>query len=231
MLLPVLAGCADSHREVPVEIRFEAAAGVELRNLQFYLHDIELVDGKSVAHPLRIEGPVALIDLTGAPGARSASVRGRLAGESSTDFRALRFTVGVPFALNHANPLTAAPPLDRGELFWAWQNGYKFLRADFATQGTEASFHLGSTGCSSASSLRPPASRCAQPNLVRVELAGNALNAVVRFHPAELGTGICTGNYATDPACAAGYAATGLEATTGECAGGVCRMQRLWSLD
>jgi uncharacterized repeat protein (TIGR04052 family) len=230
--MPVLAACSAGSGGKPVEIRFDAAGGVELRSLQFYVYDIELLDEKGTAHPLQIAGPVALVDLAGAAGTpRNPGIRGRLAGGPESNYRAIRFTVGVPFALNHANPLTAKPPLDRGDLFWTWQTGYKFLRADFVSDGKEASFHLGSTGCSSASAMRPPAAPCAQPNRLRIELAGNALNSVVRFHPEVLGAGTCTGNYAHDPACATGYAATGLQADSGECTGGLCTKQGLWTLD
>lgn len=207
------------------------AGGTVVHQLQFYVHDIELVDQAGGVHPVRIDGALALIDLTGSGKTRVTSVPGTLTGKPPSSYRAVRFTVGVPFALNHANPLTAAPPLDRGELFWAWQSGYKFLRADFVADGLESTFHLGSAGCSSASALRPPASPCAQPNLVRVELAGDALKSVVRFHPEVLGAGRCTGNYADNPDCFASYAATGLDIATGKCLGGSCASQRLWTLE
>ena len=236
MLVPVLISCSGGMRETPVEIRFGASGEVALRSLQFYVYDIELLDEKEVAHPLKITGPlaghVALIDLAGdAATPRSPSVRGLLAGSSASNYRAIRFTVGVPFELNHANPLTAPPPLDRGDLFWTWQTGYKFLRADFMLDGKEASFHLGSTGCSSASALRPPAAPCAQPNRLKIRLAGDPLQAVVRFHAGVLGAGACTGNYAHDPACATGYASTGLEVHSGQCADEHCSTQKLWTLD
>ena len=231
MLLPALLSCSADTRETPVEIRFDAARGVHLRNLQFYVYDVELLDEKDLAHPLRIDGPVALVELAGTSSASVANIRGTLAGSPASNYRAIRFTVGVPFELNHANPLRALPPLDRGDLFWTWQTGYKFLRAEFVLEGTEGAFHLGSTGCSSASALRPPAAPCAQPNRMRVELVGNALKSVIRFHPEALGPGACTGNYARDAACATGYAATGLQVTTGQCAGEVCTAQRLWTLD
>lgn len=232
MWIPALISCSPGTGEAPVEIRFEAAPGREFRRLQFYLYDIELLDEKGVPQPLKVAGPVALVDLAGSSAStRAPSVRGTLAGGPASNYRAIRFTVGVPFELNHANPLTALPPLDRGDLFWTWQTGYKFLRADFLADGKEASFHLGSTGCSSASALRPPASPCAQPNRLRIELQGDPTRAAIRFDAAALGAETCTGNYAQDPACAAGYGSTGLQVDSGKCADEYCSAQKLWTLD
>lgn len=212
--------------------------------MQFYVHDIELLDEGGTPHPFRLleaapwqSGRVALVDLASDAGTnRHDVVRGTAA--SGTSYTGLRFTVGVPFELNHANPLGAAAPLDRTDLFWTWQTGYKFLRADLAVDGREWSFHLGSTGCSSASALRPPAAPCAQPNLMRVQLEGDPLREIVRLDLTVLaaaarsaGFVACTGNYAHDPACGAGYAATALRPESGTCAERSCSGQRLWSLD
>jgi uncharacterized repeat protein (TIGR04052 family) len=232
MLLPVLAACSPGTRETPVELRFDAAGGTTLRSLQFYVYDIELLDEKGLSHPLHISTNLALVDLAGNPEIPHAtSVHGTLDPSAPSNYRGIRFTVGVPFELNHANPLKAAAPLDRGDLFWTWQTGYKFIRADYVVDGMEASFHLGSTGCSSASALRPPAAPCAQPNRMRIELAGDPLAGVIRFHPEILGKGTCTGNYAHDPACAVGFASTGLQQDSGQCADPYCAAQKLWTLD
>jgi len=76
----------------------------------------------------------------------------------------LSFDIGVPFELNHLNPLTAEKPLNVSEMFWSWQLGHKFLRFDSAQ---EFSFHLGSTGCKSPSRLRPAQQECSYPNRYR----------------------------------------------------------------
>ena len=113
--------------------------------------------------------------------------------------------------------MTAPPPLDRGEMFWSWQSGHKFLRADLAVADHEWAFHVGSTGCSSASALRPPAQPCAQPNEMQLELKGDPLSGVVRLRLQPLAAAaqsasyvVCTGDYEVDPACKDAYAATGL---------------------
>jgi uncharacterized repeat protein (TIGR04052 family) len=223
----------------------DGSAEVVVRNLQFYVHDVALrgADGRwrelKLANAGRWQSDrVALIDLAGSAGAeRSAALHGALAEGGSQRYSAVRFTLGVPFDLNHANPLTAAAPLDRGELFWSWQLGYKFLRADLADGEREWSFHLGSTGCVSASSVRPPSAPCAQPNRIRVQIDDiDPLQAPIRLRLDELvtamrtvGHAICTGDYARAEGCAEIFTRTGLSVETGTCPEDVCRTQRLFS--
>jgi uncharacterized repeat protein (TIGR04052 family) len=237
ILLPGVVSCSSGTGGKALEIHFGVAGGATVHNLQFYVHDIELLDEHGVAHPFSLAArepwqseQVALVDIAGEAGTqRNEVVRGTPHGGAGAKYTGIRFTVGVPFTLNHANPLTAAAPLDRGPLFWTWQSGYKFLRADF----DESSFHLGSIGCSSASALRPPAQPCAQPNRMRVQLNGDPVGGVIRFNLATLvaSAGACTGNYGHEQACAAAYASTGLQPETGVCADEFCSGQKLWMLD
>jgi len=250
ILLPVLVtitqilGACTNGEPDHVTIRFgisAADARVASRDLKLYVHDIELLDDNSRPHPLMLtptapwqNDRVALIDLAGAG---STTVTGTVAVPAAR-YSGIRFTVGVPFELNHGNPLTAPAPLDRGDMVWAWQSGHKFLRVDFATDAHEWSFHLGSTGCSSASALRPPQSPCAQPNLIRVELAGEPLHSTVRLRIDRLVAAMraadfvtCTGEYARDPACAAPFALTALRTDSGTCAEASCSEQQLWTLE
>jgi uncharacterized repeat protein (TIGR04052 family) len=211
----------------PVEIHFGIAEAdaATVRSLQFYVHAIELIDEHGKPMPFRFAAAapwqserVALIDLAGdSATARHSSIRGSVAGGPTT-YSGLRLIVGVPFDLNHSNPLTAAPPLDRGEMFWSWQSGHKFLRADLAVAGHEWAFHVGSTGCSSASAVRPPAQPCAQPNEMHIELKGDPLKGVVQLRLAPLVAAAqaanyvgCTGDYQIDPACKDAFATTGLQ--------------------
>jgi uncharacterized repeat protein (TIGR04052 family) len=82
----------------------------------------------------------------------------------------LEFELGVPFLLNHQNPLTAGIPLQQLDMHWAWQSGYKFFRLDLNGPQHDWSLHLGSSGCSSASVMRAPKTPCLAPNRVRVQL-------------------------------------------------------------
>jgi uncharacterized repeat protein (TIGR04052 family) len=223
-----------------VNIRFavQETTGATLDDLRFYIHDVELLTdaGKSFALRLRADNKwqnerVALLDLTGAE--RNEAVTGSIAGEVAT-FVGIRFKVGVPFDLNHADVLQAVAPLNRGDLFWTWQSGYKFLRLDVRTQEREHAFHLGSTGCSSASALRPPSQPCAQPNVITVELRGfDPLTQPIVFKVGELITALadaaqpCTGDYAST--CAAAFALTGLDPATGRC-DDICKAQRLFGV-
>ncbi|HKU17512.1 MAG TPA: MbnP family copper-binding protein [Steroidobacteraceae bacterium] len=235
ILLPVLAlstgllsSCGSGATRVAIRFGIDGDAAA-VRSLQFYVHAIELLDEHGKPHPFRLAAAqpwqsehVVLLDLAGDPSTpRHASVAGEVAGESGAAYSGIRLTIGVPFELNHDNPLTAAAPLDRSEMFWNWQSGHKFLRADLAVEDHEWSFHVGSTGCSSASALRPPAQPCAHPNEMRLELKGDPLRGVVRVRLDSLIAAaraanyvVCTGDYQVAPACKDAYAATGLQPGT-----------------
>jgi uncharacterized repeat protein (TIGR04052 family) len=214
-----------------------------VRDLRFYVSDVELLDEAGRAYPVSLRSDqqwqndrVALIDMVGENS--NTSISGNVADGAfpGAELSGIRFTLGVPFELNHANPMTAAAPLNRGDLFWTWQSGYKFLRVDLADTARDWSFHLGSTGCVSASALRAPELPCAQPNRVRVELRGfdptrepvlvRADELFRSMHAPESGT--CTGSYAHDPACADIYSKTGLRPHDGQCER-ACSGQRLFS--
>lgn len=79
----------------------------------------------------------------------------------------MQFTLGVPADLNHQNPLTAPSVLQAADMHWSWQAGYKFLRLDWQGE-LPWSFHLGSTGCASASVMRAPTKACQAPNQVPI---------------------------------------------------------------
>lgn len=81
------------------------------------------------------------------------------------------FTLGVPFEENHKNPLTQPSPLNLPLMFWSWQMGHKFMRWDMVNADSHWSFHLGSLGCESASSVRTPSKSCSEPNTVSFELS------------------------------------------------------------
>jgi uncharacterized repeat protein (TIGR04052 family) len=87
----------------------------------------------------------------------------------------LQFTLGLPEALNHQNPLQASSVFQAPDMHWNWQFGYKFFRLDLASAADNTaanaspwSFHLGSTGCDAPSVMRAPATPCQAPNRVTV---------------------------------------------------------------
>lgn len=240
--LSLLAACA---RHDSVHVRFTVGPGAAaIKRLQFYVSDVELLQGDGTASRLALTAAspwqaerVALIDLIGAQSERHAALIGSAPRGSYTG---VRFSIAVPFDLNHANPLTALAPLDRPELFWNWQSGYKFLRLELTDDQHAGAFHLGSTGCSSASALRPPLSPCASPNAMRIELRGfdptrQSIEVRVADLVAALGEGnhpACTGDYQTVQACFTAYLLTGLDVDTGKCVDGnsVCVSQRLFAV-
>ena len=80
------------------------------------------------------------------------------------------FDVGVPQRLNHQDPLRAAAPLNQSDMFWSWQQGYKYLRLELQGEHDNWALHVGATGCQSASVLRAPTTACTAQNRVRVNL-------------------------------------------------------------
>lgn len=181
-----LAAC--SAKRVPVHIDFEASwagqpvqcedTGMALTDLRFFVSNIKLVDADGAEHGLSLtpdeswqQAGVALIDLENGAKACSngtadmhTSIEGTVA---AADIVAIKFTVGVPFELNHANPLLAQPPLDRAAMHWHWRSGYKFLRAGVSNPSDSFWIHLGSTGCEGTIQN---ITGCSFPNRVSVEL-------------------------------------------------------------
>ncbi len=82
-------------------------------------------------------------------------------------YRGIRFVVGVPFELNHANPMTADAPLDDAAMHWHWRSGYKFLRAGIDHVDDGFWIHLGSAGCEGTVQN---ISSCRFPNRVTVQI-------------------------------------------------------------
>jgi uncharacterized repeat protein (TIGR04052 family) len=174
-------------------------------DFRFFVSEVELLDAQGRATPLvltqdktwQVEN-VALLDFENGTGpcrngtvATNTSVRGTV---PSGKYTGIRFTLGVPFNLNHVDPTTAPAPLSSTAMFWTWQGGYKFLKVDMASAGAATgqghggaqglghsgghgaagasgfSVHLGSTMCASPSKTVAP-SACTNPNRVTVSFA------------------------------------------------------------
>lgn len=145
-----------------------------IQQLQFYLSDFA-IDGRPLS--LLSDGMYQQANVALAGTVCDGKDNWQLRFDQPIAPGNLQFTLGVPAQQNHQDPLTARPPLNQSELFWSWQQGYKYLRLDLlaAAPDTAAStgwsLHLGATGCSSASPLRAPASPCHAANLATVSLA------------------------------------------------------------
>ena len=102
----------------------------------------------------------------------------QIAPETFTQATQLAFTLSVPFAENHANPLTQDAPINNPNMFWSWRTGHKFMRMDLQRIDGNANwaFHLGSVGCASKSSLRAPENECTKPNRIKFSVDIPRLN-------------------------------------------------------
>jgi uncharacterized repeat protein (TIGR04052 family) len=209
-----LAGCGEARQ--PVALRFAALAdglplacgapradAAALTDLRFYIHDVVLLTAAGGETPLTLDaaapwqtGAVALVDLedgqgaceTGSP-ATHAVVTGHAAAAS---YVGVRFTLGVPFAFNHADPALAQAPLDQTAMHWHWQAGYKFLRAGLRRGEDHSFLHLGSTLCEGRIGA---ITSCAHPNRFMVTLA--------KFNPAADTVGIDLATLFSDTAARA----------------------------
>ncbi|NJL03295.1 MAG: metallo-mystery pair system four-Cys motif protein [Spirulinaceae cyanobacterium SM2_1_0] len=152
----------------PVAIQFKGAVGdIDFRcgesyrlgsdpmmatpaDFRFYVSDVELIDAAGNAVPVTLEQDgkwqyqnVALLDFedkTGACANGTAETRDRITGTVPVgDYEGLRFTLGVPFDLNHADATLAPSPLNLTAMWWNWRGGYKFVRIDLETGNMAAS--------------------------------------------------------------------------------------------
>jgi len=148
-------------------------------DVRFYVSDVRLVDAGGRETPVALDDDrawqssgVALLSWC-ADG--RADVHDTVAGSVPPgDYRGVRFTVGIPDRLNHADATIADAPLNVTGMFWSWQDGYKFLRVDLHTLGANGAratswlVHLGSTACTGDGT----ATRCARANRPAIALGG-----------------------------------------------------------
>ncbi len=91
----------------------------------------------------------------------------------------LRFTVGLPFEDNHADPASQPSPLNDDTMFESRQSGHNFIRLNLTNPDTRHNFsyHLGSVGCESPAAENPPASACTFTNRVEMILPTTQLDS------------------------------------------------------
>jgi uncharacterized repeat protein (TIGR04052 family) len=113
---------------------------------RFYVSEVALLDAQGRAVPVELDQDgiwqyrnLALLDFedgTGPCRNGNAGLRDVVTGQvPDGHYRGLRFTLGVPFELNHSDPTIAPSPLNLTSLFWAWQSGYRFVKIDMASSG------------------------------------------------------------------------------------------------
>lgn len=146
-------------------------------DFRLYIHNIRLIDkqGREVPLQLTQDGiwqfeDLVLIDFENkvepcnlGTVQTNTTVRGTIA---PGDYNGIRFSLGVPFRLDHIDAATAPSPLTLTALFWNWQGGYKFIRIDDALDIFRV--HVGSTGCVAVNPTT--VSHCERPNVGEVYL-------------------------------------------------------------
>lgn len=126
-------------------------------DMRFFVSEVELLDarGKAVAVKLDQDGiwqyqNLALLDFeNGAGPCRNGNSGLHVAVTGSVpkgNYRGVRYTLGVPFGLNHGDPTIAPSPLNISGMFWVWQSGYKFVKIDMATNGQPQAADLPAEG-------------------------------------------------------------------------------------
>jgi uncharacterized repeat protein (TIGR04052 family) len=239
-----LASCGrwDLGIEIPVIASWEGqpigctGEGPVLSDLRLYVSNPQLLDGEGKAHDVRFateyewqNDAVAFIDLEDGSGAcenGTEEIFDRVLGVArDRDYRGLRFTIGVPFRLNHENPLMATPPLDDPAMHWHWRSGYKFLRAGVKTENDGFWIHGGSAGCEGTVGH---IKRCSFPNRIEVFLPNFVPGqSSIEIDLARLfaGTDLDDGNASDcssgppEDACFAPYSALGIDFATGRATG------------
>jgi uncharacterized repeat protein (TIGR04052 family) len=213
-----------------------AQSSVVFGDLRMFISAPELIDGdgRGVAIKLEPDGrwqqrDVAVLDFeNGQASCRNGTpaMHTTLTGTVPPGrYRGLRFTLGVPAALNHADSTLASAPLNQTAMFWSWQSGYRFMKFELEVQNgdkrTGFPIHIGSSACQAAN-MRAPATNCLQPNRVAVALEQfdpardsvlldlSALIAQTRLDMQTPGTAPGCMAAADDPDCAGVFEALGL---------------------
>ena len=191
-LLFVLAGCTNAEKTYSLSIspyflneEVSCDQSIQLHKqawnvsqLQFFIADVEVQNKEGVWKKLVMattpfqSNNVALIgsncQQSTAKGNWQLKFNHPLAVEA---YNKIRFRLGVPFSLNHLNPLQQQSPLNVPSMFWVWRTGHKFLRLELLSADQKSwMFHLGSTGCSASSPVRTPKNACINANLTTIEL-------------------------------------------------------------
>jgi len=172
------------HPSPPLDFNFKAdktAISKQIiwhyQQLQFFIHDVEIHTELNGWQPWSMT--------TNSHQANDVALLGEVCTEatqeqywalelipltSTKDITDIRFTLGLPFSLNHLNPLTQPSPLNVSSMFWVWQGGHKFMRIELVSPADNWLFHLGSTGCRASSPIRAPKNECLQPNRILMSM-------------------------------------------------------------
>lgn len=189
-----ILGDADFESGTCVEGIGDNQRALNVSDLRFYIGDVEArrTDADETWESLQLhdrpwqgEG-ITLIDLADTETeSGSAGVNNYINGQlPDGDYDRLRFTLGVPFELNHSDFAVAPTPLNVGGMSWSWRGGRKFLRFDAKPCGDTAAdanvsgvaLHIGSTLCQGDIMN---ITHCEHPNRSEIEFDWTPGNAVV----------------------------------------------------
>ena len=166
----------------------------KLTQLQFYIHNVMAKDLNGKWHKLEIKPKVDIsgqVILIGGVCGQDIEWQTQLTTSlQESEIKGIKFTLGVPFELNHKNPITQPAPLNQPDMFWTWQMGYKFARIELASKESEWIFHLGSTGCQSPAPVRPPKENCKNPNRAEIIFDDFSADSKINIDIAKLIEGV-----------------------------------------
>ena len=158
-------------------------------DFRFYVSNVQLITAAGTAVPMDLDDDhvwqyvpnppnpkeeVALLDFengTGPCSQGSTATNMQVTGSVPAGvYTAVQFDLGLPFDLDHGNAATAPAPLNVTDLFWSWQQGYRFVKID-SFPPTAFAVHIGSTDCTGSAPTAPPTT-CTHPNVATVTLTG-----------------------------------------------------------
>jgi len=159
------------------------ATTVTPQDLRLFIQDLALLaeDGTRVPVKSEVRAPwqsesVALLDFEDSTGncSGTAETNDEITGSvPAGNYKGIRFAVGVPEALNHADPTKEADPLkSSASLSWSWLSGFRFAKIELVKAETSeygaGMFHPGSQACTG----NPAAGsvKCSKPNRNAIEL-------------------------------------------------------------
>jgi uncharacterized repeat protein (TIGR04052 family) len=161
-------------------------------DFRLYVHNIRLLDASGKETPVKLEQDgkwqvdnLALLDFENGSGPcanGTADTHDFIKGTvPAGHYTSVKFSVGVPFERNHADPAKAPSPLNLTQLFWVWNSGYKFARIEMQTTGLPTGWmlHLGSTGCQPGGTAQTLPTSCTFGNRAEITLTNFNVNSDV----------------------------------------------------
>lgn len=156
-------------------------ASVQPVDFRFFVHNLRLINDQGQEVPVTVETrapwqgqAVALLDFENNQGecelTGDAQTNAQVTGSiPEGNYQGLRFSLGVPTPVNHADPAQSGEPFQAGGMAWNWTKGFKFMNVEVHSvpeaAGQEPSigkFHLGSTACTNNEVTQEV--ECSKPN-------------------------------------------------------------------